>query len=218
VDSVKCEPDDDFESVSDLTPSSHAHFQQPWQQAHSAQAWAALPPWNSTYYGTGFQEDLAFDIGRPVEAREAADHDDSDTSSKYEPSEIEDGDELDASLLPSEDTMDTTMLEPDAYATSEEPDFEERERIHFRKYLKGDTAKLPGVGGFDAAPEEQRRKRNQKKDPSVLVHMEASSRAVRTIEQVTDVSFNHIRWRDVYDEPSIDGSEVCRSRLLPTFM
>ncbi|KAK9773921.1 hypothetical protein AB5N19_05673 [Seiridium cardinale] len=207
VNPIKREPDDDFESVSDFTPSSHAHVQRPWNPGHDIQAWPSLPPWNGAYFGHGFQQDMGFGIGQQGEERIANHHEDVETSSKYEPSDMEDEDEGDTSLLRSEDTMDTTIPEVDVQAVSEELELEERERVHFRKYLKGEIAKLEGVGGFDAAPEEQRRKRNQKKDPSVLVHMEASSRAVQTLEHVTDLNFSHVRWRDVYDDPSVNGSE-----------
>lgn len=208
LDPVKCEPEDVFDHVSDFTPSSHAHMPlSTWHQSPGVQGWPQLPFWNGAYFGSGFQQDFIYSTGYAHNNTYAADEDDAETSSKYEPSDIED--EVDTGLLPSEDTLDTIVLEQDSKLVPEHVDDEERERIHFRKYLKGEISRLEGVGGFDAAPEEQRRKRNQKKDPSVLVHMEASSRAVQTLEQVTDLNFTHVRWRDVYDEPSVAGSEVC---------
>lgn len=215
LDSVKYEPEDDFDSVSDFTPSSHAHMQQPWRPNYGVQGWANLPLWNGGYNISGFQQDFGFTNNQHRLTNEE-DMDNAETSSKYEPSDIED--EIDTNLLPSEDTIDTTSHEQDSRVMPEHLDDEERERLHFRKYLKGDVSRIEGVGGFDAAPEEQRRQRNQKKDPSVLVHMEASSRAVRTFEQVTDLNFNHVRWRDVYDEPSVDGSEVSCVRYIARHM
>ncbi|KAH6660499.1 hypothetical protein BKA67DRAFT_667381 [Truncatella angustata] len=211
TDSIKCTPEDDIDLISDFKPSSHAHAQQHWRQNNVAQSWSDLPSWNGAYYGSGFQQELGFGIDQPDADADENDDDEeeeeADTVSKYEPSDNEDEELGSTSIIPSDDTMNTTMHDADVQAALDILDIEERERLHFRKYLKGDIASLEGVGGFDAAPEEQRRKRNQKKDPSVLVHMEASSKAVRTLEQVTDLNFNHVRWRDVYDEPSVAGSE-----------
>jgi hypothetical protein len=210
MDFVKREPENDFDTISDFAAASHAHIRQPWNPGGHGQTWPTPSPWTGAYYGHDFQQDLGFDISLPNEDEGTEDHEETEASAKGDLSDVlQDEDEDSSNFLRSEDTMDTTFPGLDTSVPSEGHDDEERERIHFRKYLKGDISKLEGVGGFDAAPEDQRRKRNQKKDPSVLVHMEASSRAVRTIEQVTDLNFNHIRWRDVYDEPSIDGSEVC---------
>ncbi|KAI0854327.1 hypothetical protein F5Y00DRAFT_267554 [Daldinia vernicosa] len=65
----------------------------------------------------------------------------------------------------------------------------------------------PGMGLFDAAKEEQRRKRNQRKPPAVLLQLEINSTMVTTREDVYDLNLNYIQSRDVYDDPSIDGSE-----------
>ncbi|KAK6954121.1 hypothetical protein Daesc_004083 [Daldinia eschscholtzii] len=67
---------------------------------------------------------------------------------------------------------------------------------------------FPGMGLFDAAKEEQRRKRNQRKPPAVLLQLEVNSTMVTTQEDVYDCNLNYQRSRDVYDDPSIDGSEV----------
>ncbi|KAI0459316.1 hypothetical protein F5B21DRAFT_526030 [Xylaria acuta] len=64
----------------------------------------------------------------------------------------------------------------------------------------------PGMAGFDSATEKDRRMRNQKKDPAVLLKLEANSRLVTRTEEVLDVNLEYRRTRDVYDEPSIDGS------------
>ncbi|OTA93872.1 hypothetical protein M434DRAFT_385058 [Hypoxylon sp. CO27-5] len=65
----------------------------------------------------------------------------------------------------------------------------------------------PGMGLFDAAGEEQRRKRNQRKHPAVLQQLKINSTLVTTEEDVFDSNFDHQRTRDVYDDPSSDGSE-----------
>ncbi|KAI0841894.1 hypothetical protein F5Y06DRAFT_292716 [Hypoxylon sp. FL0890] len=65
----------------------------------------------------------------------------------------------------------------------------------------------PGMGLFDAAGEEQRRKRNQRKSPAVLHQLEINSTLVSTDEVVFDSNMDHQRTRDVYDDPSTDGSE-----------
>ncbi|KAI0486468.1 hypothetical protein F4859DRAFT_528198 [Xylaria cf. heliscus] len=64
----------------------------------------------------------------------------------------------------------------------------------------------PGMAGFDSATEKDRRMRNQKKDPAVLLKLEANSRLVTRTEEVLDINLEYQRTRDVYDEPSIDGS------------
>ncbi|KAF7515345.1 hypothetical protein G7054_g14618 [Neopestalotiopsis clavispora] len=203
-----CNPQANLDPVSDFASMSNVHAQQPWQASHGAQPWTThMTPWNGAYFEHDFPQDLDFiDVDLPLPDVDEEEND-IETSSKYEPSEAEDeDDEVDSSFPSSEDTVDTTVLEDDAPMAPRLGDDDATEQKHFRKYLKGDISKLEGVGGFDAAPEDQRKRRNQKKDPSVLVHMEASSRAVRTVEQVTDLNFNHVRWRDVYDEPSIAGS------------
>lgn len=82
--------------------------------------------------------------------------------------------------------------------------------------VKDDTGALilkgvvyPGMAGFDSATEKDRRMRNQKKDPAVLLKLEANSQLVTRIEEVLNIDLEYQRTRDVYDEPSIDGSEVC---------
>lgn len=206
---TKYNPQDGLHHVSNFSAFPNVNAQQPWQPGHSAQQWPPLPNWNGAYFGHGFQQDLEFGIDMPIrDEDQEEDNNAPEVSSTYEPSDVEDGDDDSSNNLRSEDTVDTTVLEEDVPVIPEVVDDDDNEQKHFRKYLKGDISKLEGVGGFDAAPEDQRKRRNQKKDPSVLVHMEASSRAVRTIEQVTDLNFNHVRWRDVYDEPSVAGSEV----------
>ncbi|KUI57593.1 hypothetical protein VP1G_04868 [Cytospora mali] len=71
--------------------------------------------------------------------------------------------------------------------------------------LKGTV--YPGMSIFDAATEEQRRKRNQKKQPSVLQNMVLTSESVEQYECIWDGEMSEVtRFRNVYDSPSIDGS------------
>ncbi|XXG94207.1 hypothetical protein Hte_000460 [Hypoxylon texense] len=71
--------------------------------------------------------------------------------------------------------------------------------------LKGSI--YPGMGLFDSAREDQRRKRNQRKPPGVHQQLQVNSTLVTTDEEVYDLNLTYQRTRDVYDEPSIDGSE-----------
>jgi hypothetical protein len=81
--------------------------------------------------------------------------------------------------------------------------------------LKG--VQLPGMSVFDAATQEQRRMRNQRKDKSVVERMEKASTMVQRDETVHRTDFEIERTRDMYASPSIDGSPVsscstgCRS-------
>ncbi|KAI0404828.1 hypothetical protein F4802DRAFT_615251 [Xylaria palmicola] len=105
---------------------------------------------------------------------------DEDDSSKYETSEL-------YSPYPPEGTPET--VEDDTGAL----------------VLKGVV--YPGMSGFDSATEKDRRMRNQKKDPAVLLKLEANSQLVTRVEEVLDTNLDYQRTRDVYDEPSVDGSE-----------
>ncbi|KAH6691564.1 hypothetical protein F5X68DRAFT_252599, partial [Plectosphaerella plurivora] len=62
----------------------------------------------------------------------------------------------------------------------------------------------PGMAIFDSASEKDRRRRNQRKDASVLQKMQRSSASIRTTMMVLDSNFDHSSDRDVYDEPSCD--------------
>ncbi|KAK4172209.1 hypothetical protein QBC36DRAFT_197522 [Triangularia setosa] len=74
-----------------------------------------------------------------------------------------------------------------------------------------------GMGLFDSATTPQKKKRNQRKDASVLEKMEQTSRditSVETVYELTQEGLKRLRYRDVYDSPSIDGSPVCRHQSL----
>ena len=72
--------------------------------------------------------------------------------------------------------------------------------------LKGTI--FPGMDLFDAATPEQKRKRNQRKDSSVLEQMKLTSEAVAALECIWTPEGNFQRSRDIYATPSIDGSPI----------
>jgi len=72
--------------------------------------------------------------------------------------------------------------------------------------LKGTV--FPGMHLFDAATPEQKRKRNQRKDGSVLEQMKLTSEAVTALECIWTPEGAFQRSRDIYATPSIDGSPV----------
>ncbi|KAH7034800.1 uncharacterized protein B0I36DRAFT_381655 [Microdochium trichocladiopsis] len=105
----------------------------------------------------------------------------SEIETKYEPSE-------DDGSFPSENATDIV---------------EDAKQEEFRP--KG--LQFDGMGGFDAASNAQKRKRNQRKDPEVLVQLRANSEMVTTDEHVFDINFNLQRVRDVFDESDISVDE-----------
>jgi hypothetical protein len=78
---------------------------------------------------------------------------------------------------------------------------------------ENDTSKLkgiryPGMGLFDAADEDQKKRRNQRKDDSVLKQMEEISSGIEPTECVWTEIGEFQRSRDIYATPSIEGSPV----------
>lgn len=142
----------------------------------------------------------------------ADEEDDEDIISNYQVPSDENGDAEDVGDLtsfPSDITADTSLIGiPDL------PEGSTAEDAHNAKFKKGEW--LKGMDVFDAASQEDRRKRNQRKDPSVLAKMQHNSGLVAQTETVCDLQFNKQRERNVYDEPSIDGSGV-GNFLLPTW-
>lgn len=67
----------------------------------------------------------------------------------------------------------------------------------------------PGMSLFDSATEEQKRKRNQRKDVTVLRSMEQVAAGVEPTECVWSEDINLQRTRDIYATPSVFGSPVC---------
>ncbi len=77
--------------------------------------------------------------------------------------------------------------------------------------LKGTV--WPGMALFDSATPEQKRKRNQRKDNSVLEQMIITSQAVTATECIWSPEWGLQRARDIYASPSIEGSpEVTPTR------
>jgi hypothetical protein len=77
----------------------------------------------------------------------------------------------------------------------------------------GDLSKLkgiryPGMGLFDAASEQARRRRNQRKDESVLRLMKQTSAVIEPTEYIWTEDGTFERTRDIYATPSIEGSPV----------
>ncbi|KAK0655703.1 hypothetical protein B0T16DRAFT_315685 [Cercophora newfieldiana] len=76
---------------------------------------------------------------------------------------------------------------------------------------EGDLSKLkgvryPGMGLFDAASEQARRRRNQRKDESVLRLMEKTSSIIEPTEYIWTDAGVFERTRDIYATPSLEGS------------
>lgn len=61
---------------------------------------------------------------------------------------------------------------------------------------------------FDAATDEMKRMRNQRKNESVINQMEAYSTSISRNEYVFNLNFELQRIRDVYDTPSVPNSPV----------
>ncbi len=72
--------------------------------------------------------------------------------------------------------------------------------------LKG--VRYPGIGIFDSANEQQKRKRNQRKDRSVLTQMEQTSSGIEPTEFIWNDLGEFQRTRDIYATPSVEGSPV----------
>lgn len=110
---------------------------------------------------------------------------------------------------------DGSRYEPSEDGSSVSENGTEDGTANNRFTLKG--TRFTGMGGFDAATEDQRRMRNQRKPKEVTDQLEASSRLITTVEVVCDLNLVPQRKRDVYDEPSEDESIVSYSisPLLP---
>ncbi|KAM0270454.1 hypothetical protein ACHAQH_009411 [Verticillium albo-atrum] len=124
---------------------------------------------------------------------------------------------LDGSITPGFlASQDLTYLGPvyDDYDTSRVSDFMDRSDM-VSEYASDndDTGRRvpelkgqywPGMHLFDSATEEGRKKRNQRKDDSVIRRMRIGSDAVNPRELVTDMRMNFERYRQIDDEPSED--------------
>ena len=86
-----------------------------------------------------------------------------------------------------------------------------------RSKLKG--VRYPGMGLFDSASEQDRKKRNQKKDASVLVRMEETSSGIEPLENIWEADGELQRTRDIYASPSPEGTPASpRSFLLAALL
>lgn len=72
--------------------------------------------------------------------------------------------------------------------------------------LKG--IRYPGMGLFDSASELQKKKRNQRKDNSVVKQIEQASSGIEPTEFVWSEDGEFQRTRDIYASPSVEGSPV----------
>ncbi|KAK8138552.1 hypothetical protein PG984_001932 [Apiospora sp. TS-2023a] len=162
-------------------PSYHAGLDFPLSRMLSGPDY---PQYNHTFSGNGIDED------------------DYDNLSNHEAPSDEDEDfedEDDLTSFPSDNTADTSLI-----GVPDLPEGLTAEDAHNAKFKKGEW--LKGMDVFDAASQEDRRKRNQRKDPSVLAKMQLNSGLVAQTETVCDLQFIKQRERNVYDEPSVDGS------------
>ncbi|KAI0125608.1 hypothetical protein BJ170DRAFT_684868 [Xylariales sp. AK1849] len=206
---VKCEPEDDIDSTSNMTPSSYGPYLHNWQSTHGIQDYSYGNQESGMPYigGGNFAVNFADGNEDPADDDVGVEEDHNEELSKYEPTDDEDDDDDDDDDgLPSDNTKDTTMLELELEPVELGEDVEARERRHCLKYLKGEVSRIPGAGVFDAAFEAQRKQRNQKKHPSVAANLEVNSRAVKKIESVSDIDLNWVRDRDPFVESSVDDS------------
>ncbi|KAK3334996.1 hypothetical protein B0H65DRAFT_446680 [Neurospora tetraspora] len=103
---------------------------------------------------------------------------------------------------PSETATSDSIL-PSSEVTSEITEFDDDDDESSK--LKG--IRYPGMGLFDSANEQQKRKRNQRKDESVLKLMEEASTTIEQKEYIYSEDWTLQRERDVYASPSIyEGS------------
>ncbi|KAK3500567.1 hypothetical protein B0T13DRAFT_502056 [Neurospora crassa] len=103
---------------------------------------------------------------------------------------------------PSETATSDSIL-PSSEVTSEITEFDEEDDESSK--LKG--IRYPGMGLFDSANEQQKRKRNQRKDESVLKLMEEASTTIEQKEVIYNEDWTFQRERDVYASPSdFEGS------------
>ncbi|KAK0733945.1 hypothetical protein B0T26DRAFT_736747 [Lasiosphaeria miniovina] len=103
---------------------------------------------------------------------------------------------------PSETETETTASVLPSDEQDDNGDFGDEENDSSK--LKG--IRYPGMGLFDSASDLQKRKRNQRKDESVLKKMEQSSSGIEPTEFVWTEGGVFQRTRDIYASPSIEGS------------
>lgn len=103
------------------------------------------------------------------------------------------------------------MVRDDDFADIDEPEVKTSPST---PQLKG--IRYPGMDLFDAAPEEQRKKRNQKKDSSVLRQLERNASMVKPTETVTSAAgivLKHRHMDNLENDEPVEGEETIH---LPT--
>lgn len=206
---VKENPDEDADCISDITSFSHGQHSYPWEGDFKG---FELPLYHSmSGHPQHYQKRSINHLANHPKFRESVGSDDfeavDEKSQGDEASSIHGDLKLEladgSSTLHSDIAMETGVMRSPELATAEE--------AHNAKFRKGEW--LKGMEVFDSASTEARRRRNQRKDPAILQKMLESSLLVEQTETVTDLNFVLHKERNVYDEPSIDGSEV-RTRPL----
>ncbi|KAK7951376.1 uncharacterized protein PG986_007104 [Apiospora aurea] len=200
---IKPDFDEESASVADGMAFSYGLQFPLWHPGHDSQTFGtpSYPttigfPFSTMLNGPDYSQYNDIVSGHFVE------YEDGDDFSNYQAPSDEDEDvedEDDVTSFPSDNTADTSLVGiPDL------PEGLTAEDAHNAKFKKGEW--LKGMDVFDAASQEDRRKRNQRKNPSVLAKMQLNSGLVAQTEAVCDLHLNKQRERNVYDEPSIDGS------------
>ncbi|ORY66072.1 uncharacterized protein BCR38DRAFT_408045 [Pseudomassariella vexata] len=214
------EAEDDLSSVTGYTPSDQNANLFGWHTAAHTNQGIANGPFHQmiiNHQSTGIPNSSAFPnlisfgtqaaslhdsattLSTPASAfnqypGSAGDDSDNGASSKYQFSEDED-EEASSRSERTDDTVDTATA-----AAMDVPD----EEVHNAKFRKDDW--LAGQNVFDSASQDERRRRNQRKDPAVLERIKRASEAITQDELVLDLQLVYQRSRNVYDNPSIDGS------------
>lgn len=91
-------------------------------------------------------------------------------------------------------------------------DFQDSDEVDY-DFAPNDNTKLkgevwPGMDLFDSATPEMRRKRNQKKDTSVLEQLQATSEIIEATELVFGTDGELKQEREITGEPNIDGNPL----------
>ena len=106
---------------------------------------------------------------------------------------------------------ETTGSAPTSELPSEITEFADEEDEANK--LKG--VRYPGMGLFDSASEQQKKKRNQRKVDSVVKQIEQASSGIEPTEFVWSEDGKFQRTRDIYASPSVEGSPVSLHIITP---
>lgn len=107
--------------------------------------------------------------------------------------------------LPPRKRINLAIVPADESTVSEDID-EDTVQTRSGPKLKGTV--YPGMGVFDAATDEMKKNRNQRKSASLTAQLKANSDAVQPIEMVFDMNLQLQRVRNVFDRPSPPPSPV----------